>query len=251
VNVFALSLALQAGAPTPTSASTAAPTSDLLLWVALLAVMALLPFLLAMASSFAKLVIVGGILRQALGTPQIPPASVITGLALVLSALIMSRPALECWNAWSVARAELEREQGGQLAPAAAFELAERTVLPRVERFLVDNSSAANTQLFRELRSELWAGMQPSEQLASPTLELITVRMPAFVLTELTEAFQIGFLIFVPFLILDLVVSNLLLAMNMHMLSPQTVAMPLKLLLFVLSDGWRLIFQGIVRNYVA
>ncbi len=232
-------------------ASSGPASANLLVWVALLAAMALAPFLLAMATSFAKLVIVGGILRQALGTPQIPPTSVITGLALVLSALIMSRPALECWNAWSEQRAERERTQGAALEPAELLELAQSAVLPRVEAFLVANSSDANVQLFRGLRDELWAGLPPADQLAHPALELITVRMPAFVLTELTEAFQIGFLIFVPFLILDLVVSNLLLAMNMHMLSPQTVAMPLKLLLFVLSDGWTLIFQGIVRNYVA
>jgi type III secretion protein R len=244
-------LALVQAEVASSTASTPTGSANLLLWVALLAAMAMAPFLLAMVSSFAKLVIVGGILRQALGTPQIPPTSVITGLALVLSALIMSRPAIECWNAWNAQRAEREALTGRALEPAETLEIVQSAVLPRVESFLVANSSEANTQLFRGLRDELWAGMPPGEQLQSRPLELITVRMPAFVLTELTEAFQIGFLIFVPFLILDLVVSNLLLAMNMHMLSPQTVAMPLKLLLFVLSDGWNLIFQGIVRNYIA
>ena len=86
--------------------------------------------------------------------------------------------------------------------------------------------------------------------LAEDAMELITVLAPAFILTELTEAFQIGFLIFVPFLVIDLVVSNLLLAMGMHMLSPVTVSLPLKLLLFVLVDGWTLILQGIVLGYV-
>lgn len=241
-------LAFIAAAQAP--AQSEGPQSNLLLWVALLAAMAMLPFLLAMTSSFAKLVIVGGILRQALGTPQIPPTSVITGLALVLSALIMSRPALESWKAWGDERAAQELELGRELAPAESLALLRTAVLPRVEDFLVANTSDANTKLFQQLRAELWAGLSDDERLRDRTLELVTVRMPAFVLTELTEAFQIGFLIFVPFLILDLVVSNLLLAMNMHMLSPQTVAMPLKLLLFVMSDGWNLIFQGVVRNYV-
>lgn len=251
MNTLGVVAALQTSAEAAVVTNATPASSNLLVWVALLAAMALAPFLLAMASSFAKLVIVGGILRQALGTPQIPPTSVITGLALVLSALIMSRPALEGWNAWSEQRAERERDKGAALEPAELLELVESAVLPRVEGFLVANSSEANAQLFRGLRDELWAGLPRDEQLSHPALELVTIRMPAFVLTELTEAFQIGFLIFVPFLILDLVVSNLLLAMNMHMLSPQTVAMPLKLLLFVLSDGWSLIFQGIVRNYVA
>ena len=84
----------------------------------------------------------------------------------------------------------------------------------------------------------------------SNRFELVAIYAPAFLLTELTEAFQIGFLIFVPFLVIDLVVSNLLLAMGMHMLSPVTVSLPLKLLLFVLIDGWSLILQGIVLGYV-
>lgn len=244
--------------------------SNLVSWVAVLAALGLMPFVLTMVTSFAKLVIVGGILRQALGTQQVPPTTVITGLALILTLHIM----------WPVAS-----EIGGGVSRVMADpdgssidEVVTEIVVP-FEGFLSKHSDPRNVALFRDLRARLAeehaeagratppgaaepspdAGAEPShaddpqppegEWFLKDHGEAVTVLAPAFILTELTEAFQIGFLIFIPFLVIDLVVSNILLALGMHMLSPVTVSLPLKLLLFVLMDGWQLVIQGLVLGY--
>ena len=234
-------------------------------WLLLLVVMALMPFVLTMVTSFAKLVVVGGIVRQAIGTPQIPPTSVLTGLALILSVHIMSPVLVQAWGEFQdlAEREPVAVTKDGDPTMDRA-RLAARSTEEPMRRFLEQHSSAGNVDLFRNLRKRLYhaaqrrsaeAGTEPprtidlGEPTANRLFELATVYAPAFILTELTEAFQIGFLIFVPFLVIDLVVSNLLLAMGMHMLSPVTVSLPLKLLLFVLIDGWTLILQGIVLGY--
>lgn len=208
--------------------------------VAILLVLALAPFLLTMITSFAKIVIVGGILRQALGMQQIPPNTVITGLALILTLHIMSPV---------VTGAYQDLETNGDYTTEGYVSAIE----PRLRGFLEKHSDPRNVALFNALRRRLGtvdespaAGENPALQ---PLIETLTVVAPAFVLTELTEAFQIGFLLFIPFLVLDLVVSNILLAMGMQMLSPITISLPLKILLFVLIDGWRLIVQGLVLGY--
>ena len=243
-------------------------------WLIVLAVMALLPFLLTMVTSFAKLVIVGGILRQALGTQNIPPTTVITGLALILTAHIMAPVAQDAYQRYRVQQAGRPAESRGPLEVlkdvAAAAE-------PPLREFLTRHSTESNRELFRELAGRLReantmvpattqaaatqaAATQPATQPATTVavepldpvargVEDLTILAPAFILTELTKAFLIGFIIFVPFLIIDLVVSNVLLAMGMHMLSPVTVSLPLKLLLFVAIDGWRLLLQGLALSY--
>src|SRR5207253_9329637 len=116
------------------------------------------------------------------------------------------------------------------------------------------NTKKSNVTLFKSLSERLRNGGKSVKDLGfkqevNDGIEDLTILAPAFILTELTEAFQIGFIIFVPFLVIDLVVSNILLAMGMHMLSPQTVSLPLKLLLFVAIDGWRLVLQGLALGY--
>lgn len=213
-------------------------------WVGILIAMGLMPFVFTMITSFAKLVIVGGILRQAMGTPQIPPTSVITGLALILTVHIMSPVALQAWAGY---QAEVAL-QGETVEEVDRVRMAVVAAEAPMSEFLERHTDVRNVELFRGLLRRLSArsGTMPPQ---NKRFELVTVYAPAFLLTELTEAFQIGFLIFVPFLVIDLVVSNLLLAMGMHMLSPTTVSLPLKLLLFVLIDGWSLVLRGIVLGY--
>lgn len=240
-------------------------------WIVLLAVLALAPFLFALITSFAKLVILGGILRQAMGTPQIPPNSVITGLALILTLHIMSPVAIEIYQRYQKAdaarQAELEalpaEDRKKKEAAATSMDVVRQVldaVEPPIRAFLEKHASKDNVVFFERLQTRLMkanAGenAQPLAQVfgndpaAAQLIRDIVILAPAFVLTELVEAFQIGFLIFIPFLVIDLVVSNILLAMGMHMLSPVTISMPFKLLLFVLIDGWRLLFQGVVLNY--
>ncbi|MGC4030481.1 MAG: flagellar type III secretion system pore protein FliP [Tepidisphaeraceae bacterium] len=219
-------------------------------WLLVLALVAVLPFLLTMVTSFAKLVIVGGILRQALGTQNVPPNSVITGLAIVLTIHIMAPIALRGWQAYTPPSkvGTTEPTLQDQLTAAAdAFE-------PQLRAFLEKHSTAANRDLFTGLQARLGGPDEAALNSQFPPavargIHDLVILAPAFMLTELTTAFQIGFILFVPFLVIDLVVGNILLAMGMPSMSPITIALPLKLLMFVAIDGWRLVFQGLVLNY--
>ena len=264
------SILILAQQATPTASDTATSSgSSLTFFIAVLAALAVLPFLFTMITSFAKLVIVGGIIRQALGTPQIPPNTVITGLALILTMHIM-------WPVGQQAAINYQQLSAVRGEDADTTELIIDAAEPALRGFLERHASPANVQFFDGLQARLRSANAtgPSAELAEVTSTAgdapadptgvtdmigeerlqqliydLSILAPAFMLTELTEAFQIGFLIFVPFLVIDLVVSNILLAIGMHMLSPTTVSLPFKLLLFVLVDGWRLIIQGVVLGY--
>lgn len=243
----------------PLIAQSSAPgaTASTQTFMLLLVAMSLLPFLLTMVTSFAKLVITLGILRQAIGTPQIPPTSVLTGIALILSLHIMSPVAIDAWSRYeSKARPDGVAQQLDAVAFATSVE-------ESLRQFLERHGDPQNVELFRGLRTRLRADQGRASRQETPDVgtrlaqsewrdvyDTLTIRAPSFVLTELTRAFQIGFLLFIPFLVLDLVVSNILLAMGMHMMQPTLVSLPLKILLFVLVDGWRLLIEGIVESYV-
>ncbi len=217
------------------------PESTLPIWVALLILMSFVPFLLTMTTSFAKIVIVGGILRQAIGTQQTPPTAVITGLALILTLHIMAPVAEEV-------RVQLENAGEG-VEPTEVVAAIEEPMRDFLER----HADESNVAFFRDMRARQSEGADPADSdspLAS-VMETLTVYGPAFALTELTEAFQIGFLLFVPFLMIDLIVGNILQALGMMMLSPLAVSLPFKLLLFVTVDGWRVILQGVVLGYAS
>jgi len=237
--LLAPGLALAAGAE-PSFGSR--PLSVLLL----LGALSLLPFLLVMITSFVRIAVVLSILRSALGTPQIPPTLVITGLAVVLSLYVMAPTGARVAEA---VRPVLGAGAGqGLLSSAGAdalYAAAERAKEP-VREFLIKHSSARDRTMFRDLARR----MRPAADRAAVTDRDLQVVVPAFVIGELAAAFQIGFLLFVPFLVIDMVVANILLALGMHMLSPPTVSLPFKLLLFVLVDGWHLLTQGLVLSYL-
>lgn len=228
--------------------------SGLVFWLVALAAMALAPFVLTMITSFAKFVIVGSILRHAMGTQQIPPTTVITGLALILTIHTMAPVAIKMYGRYVNRPPDEGPTTAGQMVQRVAL-----AVEPPMREFLTRYAHPDNIAMFQDLRQRLELANHsddPAEQmpefsdpLARQLIYDATVLTPAFMLSQLTEAFQIGFLLFVPFLVIDLVVSNILMAMGMQMLSPVTVSMPLKLLLFVLIDGWRLIMQGLVMGY--
>lgn len=254
-----------------------AASGDARFWLVFLGILALAPFLLMMITSFVKLVVVGSILRSALGVQHIPPSTVITGLALILTIHIMwpvGKAAVEAFqdkNSFSVELNELlgESDNAESAATIRTFARAWLSLREPLFGFLKKHAHENNVRLFETLHGQLGrtegntatpdldrgdadesSAAVPAKDLAAVDLERIATLVPAFVVSELTEAFQIGFLLFVPFLILDLVTSNLLLAMGMHMMAPTTISLPLKLLLFVLVDGWRLIVQGLVLGYV-
>ena len=212
--------------------------------VALLAAMALLPFALIMVTSFVKVAVVLSILRTAIGAQQVPPNQIITGLAIVLSVYIMApvgqdmyvelRPHLDSYEAEEL---EINLANLEQIAIEVGAPLRE---------FLLTHADEEDRKLLYQLALE----MRTEEQAAALTDEDFLILVPAFVVTELRLAFTIGFILFVPFIVIDLVVANILLSLGMHMLSPTTISLPFKLLLFVLVDGWYLVVQGLILGYV-
>lgn len=242
-----LSGVLAVFAPATAAAQTAGEgVSDrpLVLLVAL-AALSLLPFVLMMITSFVKIAVVLSIVRSALGTPNMPPTAVITGLSIILTVYVMAPVGLEVYRQ---AQPVVEASRGKPLVSAATIDLALRAAdkaKEPVRRFLEKHSHDKDRAMLLEIARR----MRPAIEAESVAPNDFLVLVPAFVISELKEAFQIGFILFVPFLVLDMVVSNILLALGMHMLSPTTVALPFKLLLFVLVDGWYLITRGLVLGY--
>lgn len=197
----------------------------------LLTVLSVAPAILLMTTSFTRLAVVFGFLRQAIGTQQMPPNQIIIGLALFLTFFIM-RPV------WQEAN-----EEGLQpyLNEEISFEEALGEVQSPLRAFMFRQTREADLALFVRM-----AGIeQPSDAQDVPTLVLI----PAFMISELKTAFQIGFVLYIPFLIIDMVVSSVLLSMGMMMLPPILISLPFKLLLFVLVDGWNLLVGSLVRSF--
>lgn len=218
-------------------------TSPILL-VLVVAALAIAPFILVMITSFVKIAVVLSLLRMAIGVQQVPPNQVITGLAIVLSIYIMAPVGLDVY---AEVRPYIDQVESGTLEKSVDnYEgLATKALVP-VRGFLMKHADEEERLLLYELALEL----RTEEQRANITNQDTMVLVPAFVLTELKEAFVIGFILFVPFLIVDLVVANILLSLGMHMLSPTTVSLPFKLLLFVLVDGWYLVIKGLILGYV-
>jgi type III secretion protein R len=210
-----------------------------------LAALALLPFVLIMCTSFLKIIVVLSIVRNALGTPQIPPTQVLTGLAIILTAYVMAPTGAAIYKEIGPV---LDQGRGAELTSAASVDAmlgaADRAKEP-ARAFLLKHSHERDRATFLQLARR----MRPPEDRAAVGDRDLLVLAPAFVVSELSEAFQIGFLLFIPFLVVDMLVANLLLALGMQMLSPNTVSLPFKLLLFVLVDGWRLLTRGLVMGY--
>ncbi len=201
----------------------------------LIAALALVPAALVMLTSFLKIVVVLSVARSALGAPQVPPNTVVTGLALVLTLLVMA-PVGE--RAAALARpAPGEHGVEGSLSALSRASAPLRAFLARFAR---PDDRAAFLDVARRLRAP---------EAAPPGDEDLAVLAPAFVVSELRRAFTIGFLVFLPFLVVDLVVSNVLLALGLTQLSPTSVALPFKLLLFVAVDGWKLLARALALSY--
>ncbi len=206
--------------------------------------LALAPFALIMMTSFVKIAVVLSIVRNALGTQQIPPNQVLTGISLILTIFIMT-PVVEKM-----------RDQAGEIKNTTAvfsevsvlelFQASDRAKEP-LRDFLNRYAKDSDKIMFMNLAKQLAVrnGNNPDLIVENEFRVLI----PSFVTSQLTEAFQIGFFLLIPFLVVDMVVSNILQAMGMVMLSPVTISLPFKLLLFVSIDGWVLLTKGLVMGY--
>jgi flagellar biosynthetic protein FliP len=207
----------------------------------LLTVISLAPAILLMTTSFVRIVVVLGLLRQALGTQQLPPSQVMTALALFMSLLVMT----PTWN--EVYQQGIRPYQEGRIAsPEEAFN---RGVLP-IKRFMSRQIEMAGNSddvwLFYDYLPEAQRRSTPPTSYDDVPLPAL---LPAFMLSELKVAFLIGFQIYLPFLILDMVVSSVTISMGMMMLPPVIISLPLKLLLFVLVDGWTLIVAMLMNSF--
>lgn len=199
--------------------------------VSLLTALIFIPSLLMTVTCFTRLAIVLALVRQALGLAQTPPNQVIVGLALFLTCAIMGPIFEEIYNTSLIPYTEDKIEQREAL---------EKAFKP-LKGFMLRHTREQDLALFIEVRHE-----QPTE--SPEQLGALTI-IPAFVISELNTAFQIGFLIFLPFLILDMVVSSVLTSMSMITLPPTIISLPLKLMLFVVIDGWHLVIENLVRSY--
>jgi type III secretion protein R len=203
-----------------------------------LAAAGLLPFALVMVTSFVKMAVVLSIVRSALGAPQIPPNAVVTGLALVLSLVVMAPVASRV--AAVVERDSAVWEQG---RPSDWLAAVERAAVP-VRDFLERQTRPDHYDRFAALGDAGRAGGDPPA--AGPVWRAL---LPAFVVSQLHEAFLMGFTVFLPFLVVDMLVASVLLSLGMHMLSPTTISLPFKLLLFALVDGWSLIGESLLGGF--
>ena len=197
----------------------------------LLTVVTLLPAILTMVTAFTRIVIVLSFVRNAIGTPQTPPTQVVIGLSLILTFFVMV-------PAWNTVNAEaVQPYLEGRITHQEAYE---RGVVP-VREFMLEQTREKDLSLFVYLAKM----EQPETPDDIPTYVLV----PAFVISELKTAFQMGFMIFVPFLVIDLLISSTLMSMGMMMLPPSLISMPFKILLFVMVDGWHLIIKSLIESF--
>jgi len=206
-------------------------TERVLQLIALLTVLSLAPSILVMVTSFTRIVVVLSILRTALGTATAPPNTVLVSLALFLTAFVMG-PSLQ--RAYDVGVKPL---LANEITTEQAFE---RSSGP-LRDFMLKNVREKDLKLFVDMARETAP--------ASPEDLSMRIVVPAFMISELRRAFEIGFLLFLPFLIIDLVVASVLMSMGMMMLPPVVVSLPFKLIFFVLVDGWSLVAGSLVQSY--
>jgi flagellar biosynthetic protein FliP len=197
----------------------------------LLTILTLAPSLLIMVTSFTRTVIVLSLVRNAIGVPQLPPNQVLIGLSLFLSFFVMA----PTWN--RINQDALQPYLAGDMTQSAAVD---KAIVP-VREFMLKQTREKDLSLFVSM-SKI---ERPRTADDIPTYVLI----PSFVISELKTAFQMGFLVFVPFLIIDIVVSSVLMSMGMMMLPPVMISLPFKLLLFVMVDGWHLIVKSLVESF--
>jgi len=276
-------------------AQTGGTVANPVVMVIVLGTLALAPFILIMLTSFVKISVVLSILRNALGTQQVPPNQIITGLAFVLTIFIMVPVARQMYE--DAGRVSETRDIFSEASVKSLFDASKKAKEP-LRKFLSQHSHVKDRELFMDLALRLEASALPKKQTSeqksgaaaaqpaatvaaapgstppssaaqSPTAPAVPanpaapqipaanrpdkedfqVLIPAFVTSQLKEAFEVGFLLFVPFIVVDMVIANILLAMGMSMLSPTVISLPFKLLLFVLVDGWFLIVRGLVLSY--
>ncbi len=216
---------------------------DPILIAAVLGSLALAPFLALMVTSYTKIAIVLGLMRMALGTQQVPSNLVLNGIAVIVSVFVMAPVGMEIAAAVqnsgfspSSSKATLRFQDYARVLDAGT---------QPVKTFLGRHTAERERRLFMKTATQIW----PEAQARSLSRDDLLVLIPSFTLSELTKAFQIGFLLYLAFVVVDMIVGNVLLALGMMMISPTVVSVPIKLLLFVALDGWAQLVQGLMLSY--
>jgi type III secretion protein R len=213
---------------------------DPLLIITALVVLGLLPFMALLVTSFTKIVVVLGLLRQALGLQQVPPNMVVNALAIIITLYIMAPIGIHA----------ADTLKGSLQGPLTSRRFEDLTVIydsvsSPLRGFLHKHTTAHDRAFFVRSAVKLW----PQEAASTLQEDDMLVLIPSFTLRELTSAFQIGFIIYLAFVVIDLIVGNVLLALGMQMLSPTVISTPFKMLLFVALDGWERLIHGLILSY--
>lgn len=210
-----------------------------LLVAGVLALLGLAPFIAILISSFVKIVIVMHIMRSALGLQQEPPNMAVSGIAIILTIFIMAPVGTEAYDiftGYNISDNDITNPY---------FREALTESLKPLQEFLTRHSSAEERYFFANKAQDLWPPSYANEVGENHLLVLV----PSFLVSELTSAFQMGFLLFLPFVVIDLIISNILLSMGMIMVSPMVISLPFKILLFVLVDGWSRLIHALILTY--
>jgi len=197
----------------------------------------LVPFVAMVVTSYAKLVVVFGLLRNAFGVQQVPPNMVLNGIAILVSLYVMAPVGMNA----------LQSLQSQTISPQSTQAIIQVFGAARepFRTFLSKHANEREKRFFMRSASVVW----PKEMASSLKETDLIVLAPAFTLTELTDAFKIGFLLYIAFIVIDLIIANILLAMGLNQVTPTNIAIPFKLLLFVVMDGWSTLVHGLVMTY--
>lgn len=197
----------------------------------ILTLMVLAPTLILMVTSFTRIIIVFSLLKQAMGLQQTPPAQVIVSLALVLTVFIMEPYAKKSWE--DGVKPYMDQKIG--------YELAWEKGIRPFKEFMIKNTRESDLALFYRIKKE------PNPKNIDDVS--LTLLMPSFIVSELRTAFEIGFLIFLPFLVIDIIVSSILMSLGMMMLPPVMVSLPIKIIFFIIIDGWQLLIGNLAQSF--
>ncbi len=204
--------------------------------IAMVTVLSLAPSIIMMLTSFTRIIVVMSFLRSAIGLQQSPPNAVLISLSLFLTFFIMSPV--------------IEKAYDNGIAPLLEKKISEKDAFLRTTKpfadFMIKHTREKDLDLFLGIAN---SGLTKKNEIKSAQEVPLTVLIPSFMISELRRAFEIGFLVFIPFLIIDLLISSLLMAMGMMMLPPVTISLPFKLIFFVITDGWYMICGSLVKSY--
>ncbi|HFV9813093.1 TPA: type III secretion system export apparatus subunit SctR [Salmonella enterica subsp. diarizonae serovar 48:k:-] len=205
--------------------------------IILLVCLSILPFIVVSCTSFLKISVVFSLLRNALGIQQIPPNMAIYGLALILTFFIMAPVGMSIND-------NIQKEPFS-ISDSSLYENIDRAVIKPYLSFLKKNTKAKQIRYFSQIGNKIW----PKKYQQRLNENSLFVMLPAFGITQLDEAFKIGLLLYLPFVAIDLIVSNILLALGMMMVSPTTISLPFKIMLFIIAGGWQYLIEKLVLSF--